>query len=497
MKIQQFLEHHGIESNPFAEEDAQTDPVFNEHCIDSTYHPAWDKIYGNPAQPSTSIVFGEKGAGKTALRLQIARQLDDYNHGNPDARVYVIAYDDLNPFLDRFAERFSSRQRESGKALRHWKLWDHMDAILSLGVTSLADHALKVRHPSGPAANAASEDKFRQLDRHQVRDLLLLAAAYDQSTSETFRGRWQRLCRKLHYPSWMGLWDRAVGILGVLAVLLVIIISGNWSWFGSIWPYLFAAAAWIPWLIRMAKWHFKARSIVKNVRVGNRETNALRAVLMRFRRGDLSGQPLPSKSRTDDRYELLMKLQGILKTLGFSGIVVLVDRVDEPYLVNGSNEQMRSIIWPMLDNKFLKQPGIGLKLLLPIELSTYIEREERDFYQRARLDKQNMVPSLEWTGEALYDVASARLKACATPRASPTIRGLFDESISDQRLLEAFRSLRVPRHLFKFFYRLLVAHSNAYTDEDPSWKISGQMFEATLAVFQREQEAFDRGVRTG
>jgi hypothetical protein len=27
MKVQQFLDHHGIARNPFAEEDAQTDPV--------------------------------------------------------------------------------------------------------------------------------------------------------------------------------------------------------------------------------------------------------------------------------------------------------------------------------------------------------------------------------------------------------------------------------------------------------------------------------------
>lgn len=75
MKIQQFLEHHGIAANPFVEEDAQTDPVFKEHCIASTYHPTWDKVYGDPRDPSTSIVFGEKGAGKTALRLQIAQHI--------------------------------------------------------------------------------------------------------------------------------------------------------------------------------------------------------------------------------------------------------------------------------------------------------------------------------------------------------------------------------------------------------------------------------------
>ena len=142
-------------------------------------------------------------------------------------------------------------------------------------------------------------------------------------------------------------------------------------------------------------------------------------MLMKFRAADIAGQPLPRKQRTDDRYELLAKFQGILKTLGFDGIMVLVDRVDEPHLINGSVEQMRALLWPMLDNKFLKHPGIGFKLLLPIELSQFIEREDRDFYQRARLDKQNMVPSLEWTGEALFDVAGARLKACAMPGQSP------------------------------------------------------------------------------
>src|SRR6185295_18530488 len=121
-------------------------------------------------------------------------------------------------------------------------------------------------------------------------------------------------------------------------------------------------------------------------------------------------------------------------------------------LINGSVEQMRGLVWPMLDNKFLKQPGVGLKLLLPIELSQYLDREDRDFYQRARLDKQNMIPSLDWTGEALFDVAGARLKACAAPGRQPTLRDLFDQSIDDRRIVSAFRSLRVPRHLFKFMY---------------------------------------------
>ncbi len=497
MKTQQFLEQHGIGANPFAEEDAQTDPVFKDFCIESTHHPTWDKIYGNPAEPATSIVFGEKGAGKTALRLQIVRHLVQYNREHPTERVYVIEYDDFNPFLDRFRDRFGARHRSTTRLLGDWKLWDHMDAILSLGVTGLVDRILGSRNSSDPPTNSLEESDLRSLDRNQARDLLLLAACYDQSTAETSKGRWGRLRRKLRFRTWTSLWPMAVALLGTLAVAALIIYVQSWEWLKTPWPYVAVAAVWLPWLAKLASRFWLAASIARHARVSKHSANQLRQILMNFRSSDIAGQPLPNKQRTDDRYELLAKFQGILDSLGFRGIVILVDRVDEPHVINGSVEQMRALLWPMLDNKFLKHPGIGFKLLLPIELAQFIEREDRDFYQRARLDKQNLVPSLEWTGEALFDVATARLQACALPGRTPSLRELFDDSIDDRRLTDAFRSLRVPRHLFKFMYRLFVAHCNAYTDESPCWKISSERFESVLALYGRDQDAFDRGLRAG
>ena len=70
MKLEHFLRHHGINGNPFSEEDAQTDTVFKRLCLATIHHPAWNKFFGSPADPSTALVFGEKGSGKTALRLQ-------------------------------------------------------------------------------------------------------------------------------------------------------------------------------------------------------------------------------------------------------------------------------------------------------------------------------------------------------------------------------------------------------------------------------------------
>jgi hypothetical protein len=498
MRIQQLLEHHGIGINPFAEEDAQTDPVFKERCRNATYHPVWDKVYGDPSDPATSIVFGEKGSGKTAIRMQIIGRVAEFNAQREEGRLFAIEYDDFNPFLDRFADQFSARrQRDPEKILEDWKLWDHMDAILSLGVTSLVDRVIEVAHPSGPEANRIHNERIADLDRHQKRDLLLLATCYDNSTHESLTARCGRLRRKLRFRTWFPWWDKAIGILVTAAALGLIIYFKQWSLLTGVWPYLAILLGWVPALVRTVKWHLAARRIIRNVRVLKRDAGPIRRLLMRFRAGDIAGQPLPNRQRTDDRYELLGKLQGVLKTLGCDGILVLVDRVDEPHLITGSVERMRAFVWSMLDNKFLKQPGIGLKLLLPNELMDYLEKEDRDFYQRARLDKQNMIPSLEWTGQSLFDLANARIRCCGIDGQLPTLRSLIAEEISDQRLIDSFSSLRVPRHLFKFIYRLMVAHCNAHTEDQPVWKFPQDLFEATLAVYRRDQTAVDRGLQAG
>jgi hypothetical protein len=497
MRVQQLLEHHGIAVNPFAEEDAQSDPVFKERCRDSTYHPVWDKVYGDPADPSTSIVFGEKGAGKTAMRMQMTGRMALYNSQAHSGRLYVIQYDDFNPFLDHFADRLSARkQRDPARVLAEWKLWDHMDAILSLGVTGLVDRILQPT-AGGPATNQINDNRLKTLDRQQKRDLLLLAASYDNSLAESALARWKRLRRKLGFFTWLNGWDLWLGLAVTIAVVATILYQQKWSWLATAWPYLIVVAGWLPWLVRFGKWLLTARRIARNVRVLKPSVGLLRRILMRFPPRELDNQPLPDNQRTDDRYELLTKFQAVLKSLGSDGVIVLVDRVDEPHLITGSVERMRALIWPMLDNKFLKQPGFGLKMLLPSELVVYMEKEDRDFYQRARLDKQNMIPSLEWTGESLYDLANARVKACAAEGRSPKLRDLMEDTISDQRLIESFRTLRVPRHLFKFLYRLLVAHCHAYTDDNPHWKVAPETFEATLAVYRRDQDAADRGLQVG
>jgi len=494
MKVQQFLAHHGIDENPFAQEDAQTDHVFRDHCLEATHHPAWDKIYGAPDHPATAVVFGEKGAGKTALRLQIVGQLRDYNRSHPDSQVYIVEYDDFNPFLDCFRERMRGWNRRPTRVLSHWRLWDHMDAILSIGVTRLVSALID---PQESAALKADPARIDSLTRAQRRDLLLLAALYDHTFGQPVAQRWNALRKRLRFRSMSSQWDLALG-----AAATALVGAGAYFWgLDESWKRwglgLALAAGWFPWLSRQAALFWKARRVSREVRVFDHLVNTLRRILARFERQELAGQPMPMKDRSDDRYELLTKFQSLLKTLGYANVMVIVDRVDEPHLVNGSAERIRDLLWPMFDNKFLKHPGMGFKLLLPAEVVFYLKREEKEFYERSRLDKQNLILSLEWSGESLYDVANDRIKACVKTAGKPaSIQQLFDDQITESELIGIFSRLRVPRHLFKFLYRLLVDHCNRYTDQSPNWKINRETLQSSLAIYTRDLDAFDRGMGT-
>ncbi|MDO5567469.1 MAG: hypothetical protein Q4G59_12480, partial [Planctomycetia bacterium] len=208
MKTMDFLKHYGLNVNPFAEEDAQNDSVFKESCIKSTRHPCWDKLYGNPAEAATSLVFGEKGSGKTALRLQMIRELTLYNSDHRASRPMVVDYSDLNPFLDNFRNR-KPRRWKSAKILGRFQLQDHLDAILSLAVTQLVDRSLSFTRNSHPAAIDSDTLDLSKLTLPQFRDLLSLAIVYDNSRGESPLLRFETLAKKNHFFNWTS-WFKSI-----------------------------------------------------------------------------------------------------------------------------------------------------------------------------------------------------------------------------------------------------------------------------------------------
>lgn len=489
MKIQQFLGHYHLAENPFSQEDAKEDRIFKKGCVDHTFHPSWDKIVGDPEAPSSAVVFGEKGSGKTALRLQMVEYFKKFNATHPDHRVLILEYDDFNPFLDQFSRKEPN--------LGRWELRDHMDAILSLGTNAVANMVLN----DSPELSSGQLASLSHLDR---RDLLMLAAVYDSQHDTTLIDRWHRLRRKLRVGGHKGGPVRKREfLLGLLATVSVVGLATYFHWWtglGRFWWLLaiLAAALWLPYLKQWLKAHALAHKIARSVRTLPHSIPDLRHVLLWFRRGDIEGQPVWELDTSDARYVLLNKLQAVLRKLGYSRIVVIADRVDEPHRISGNAAVMHQLMRSIFDLKFLQHPDLGIKLLLPGDLYPYIQSEKQEFRDRARLDKQKFIPSLVWTGQSLEDLINDRLRVCTEEGNSPTtLRTLLDDRLSDPELTSHLGQLKIPRHVFKFMYQLLMTHCNNHTEGNPAWQISRETFTSTWAVFNRDLQRYEQGLIMG
>ncbi|MEX2671700.1 MAG: hypothetical protein WD294_06280, partial [Phycisphaeraceae bacterium] len=152
-------------------------------------------------------------------------------------------------------------------------------------------------------------------------------------------------------------------------------------------------------------------------------------------------------------------------------------------------------IWPMLNNKFLQQDRVGVKLLLPLELRHLLRREDEDFYQRARLDKQHMIDRLVWSGTTLYDLCNQRLQACRTDESEPvTLAELFDEDVHRQDVIDALDQMQQPRDAFKFLYQIIQEHCSNVPDDAPAYRIPRLTLQSIRKQQSQRVQELQRGL---
>lgn len=482
MHLETFLKHWGIQEHPFRAEEAKDDPVYRRLMSLEMAHPDFEKIFGNPALPSTSVVFGEKGSGKTALRLLMEKRIKDHNASHPESQVYVANYDDLNAYIDALVRRVGNG-KEPGEALREFRLADHMDAILSLIITRLTDFLLGDNLDLPKARK--KRRRLRRMPAQSRLDFATLALLYDQPKAGNRRARWNGVRHALRagklltpcFLGWLGLL-LCGGSLVAAAAGKFIADYRFWSWMGAGAALCVGLVCLVSgWMVRLRSGSL-ARHIWQEVRVVEQSAQELRERVTGISLRDLKSIPLPLPGNQDSRYELFTRVMGILKVLDYGSLIVLVDRVDEPAAVNGQPGKMRSIIWPLLNNKFLQQSGVGVKLLLPIELGYLLRREDEDFFRKARLDKQNMIDRLEWSGHTLYDICNRRLMNCTATGAKVTqLNDLFDEDVSTQDITDALDQMKHPRDAFKFLYQVVQEHCQNVADAAQDFKISRSVLE--------------------
>lgn len=518
MNLTQFLDYWKIVENPFRVEEARQDPVFlrleaaSQAGVDGnapaadiaaapqpgvTAHSDFEKICGDFSRPSSAIVFGEKGSGKTAIRLQLADRVAAYNRLHPDARALWIGYDDLNPTLGRFFERGGGarvdKKTTATDVLSKIRLVDHIDGILAQAVPALVDIMLKEKTDSAAGSlvqiTYALPDEprkiVRKMDRSTRHDLLVLQSIYDRpeqaAGAEDRTRRIRRLIRQplplshfiwgvLAYLGWIG--PAYAAYFAWSTQRTQIDVNNNMLWVvaGSLAAYL--VVLFKRSVFDRLKFIALGHRVRKQVRVSLRSDASFGRSIRQLPPEFVDAAVLPMTNADETRYAMLDRFRRVLRALGYASIVIGLDRIDEPTLISGDPERMKAVVWPLLDNKFLQQSGLGVKMLLPMELRHALFRESTQFFERARLDKQNMIERLSWTGSMLYDMCNTRLQACRAPGARPfALIDLFAEDVTRADLIEALDQMHQPRDAFKLLYQCFTEHCASVAGDQPQWRI--------------------------
>ena len=494
MDLKDFFAHWHLSENPFLAEEARNDAVYARTLAATVTHPDFQKIEGSPRNPSTSIVFGEKGSGKTAMRLMIEQRLRAFNKEHSTGRAWIVRYDDLNPVLDRLSHNLSLK--DPAECLDHITLSDHQDAILSLAVTDLLDWILGEDNDDAEDKRRRKADRkaLRKMSREKRLDLALFALLYDQPAHGDDGTRWSRILRLLRVRP---LLDRTgLGVAALLFGLAGLAGAGVWRFTESAafeWKvtavagtlgFVLLGSAWVSGSLR--RW-FRAGRVREAVRTVSHSRKGLSRAFWNLPENPGTLALLPDKEDQDKRYEATQRLLRILGAIGYDSLVVLVDRVDEPVLINSDVERMRKLVWPLLNNKFLQQERVAVKLLLPIELGHQVEREDTAFQRQARLDKQNLVNPLRWTGATLYDLCSRRFRHCQTEGGSGApveeLKDIFADDVDHHDLVEALDQMHQPRDAFKFLYAVIRRHCENTPGDTAEYKIP----RLTLEQVRREQ----------
>lgn len=526
MNLPDFLQHWNLVENPFQGEEARTDRVFGrmngqggpalslaeQSTPMASYHAEFDRVLGDLRQPASSVVFGEKGSGKTAMRLQIAARIRAHNADHPESRVLLVSYDELNPYLVKFQERASGKT--PAERFAKFRLADHLDIVMQMVVSRLVDAALGDPQPQSTGEQQLSvgpdpKRTLRGLDRELRRDILVLQGLYDRAVGAEVRTR--RLRRRLGLRSSVA--DFLARVM-LIAYPLGVIAFFAWGqtrddikvadWFK--YSLLGASGAYVMLLLLyLARQVFAVRQLGRRLRkqiptAGRGFVSFARSMACIDR---VTRQLVPLQDSPETRFTLMERLRRVLSMLGYGGLVVIMDRIDEPPLIAGDPERMRAVVWPLLNNKLLQLDGVGFKLLLPIELRHMLYKESNAFFQEARLDKGGFVDRLNWTGASLYDLCESRLRACTRSAAMGIPQGgaglslvdLFADDCTRQDLVESLEQMHQPRDAFKFMHHCITEHCSTVTGNENRFRIPRFILEVVRKQEVERVQALYRGIR--
>jgi len=462
----------GLKQAPFAHEDADRDPLLDR--IDSwAVHRSYERLVGSDGEPSSAVIFGERGSGKSALRRSVVRGL------NASGKSLTVEITDVDPWLEIFQSR-RGNNKSGPRNFDDLNRVDLIDLMLSASLMRLGE--------------VLGEDpqRLNKLGSAERAELILMVAAYHADLEGDREERVHSLiaarCGRLWSLVRVGL-----GLVGATMCLAPLLQLQGWWPLKSSLAFSLAIAGVIllgslgmhaVWRSVLAR--HVARHITRSMSITRPDRALLRRALVALPRSSAPQFLRGAESAEETRYRLLRRVIQLVRRMEWSGLVLLVDRIDESTILEARADSMGSFIDPVLEHKLLQLDGFGLKLFLPVELTPMVRGAGPDRLMRMRLDKATLVDEMRWSGQELLELADRRL-AAASNGPSASVADLLCDDLDLIEMRDALHGLGTPRMAFAFLRDLFEDHARELPDnlprDSPRWCVSRASFERQRAAW--------------
>lgn len=384
-----------LTSNPFEHYTAETEPHISAYAVRPPYHRT---ISDRAANLSSFIMFGHRGAGKSATRITVFAEAWKNVADEASRKPFVVNLTDFSAVNDVFkSNKISDRDLV---AIAAFCVVEQILVWLSSLEVSEREHRI---------------DALSQSDRTLT--LALIKGFY------------------LNVPDL----DREVSTTDALKLLNTAWYTKSSVWVGKRWDSLSA-------IIAAAIDALSKRQLENAV-----DISAPAEALLKSLKGESA-----NTSRA-----ILSRLVDFVKAFGFSGVCVLVDKVDETPMTSSSAEATARLIYPLLTHiQLLEVDGFAWILFLWGNVQDHFN----DTKLAVRLDK---IPNanITWDKKSLREMIEARVSYFSEGRHN--FAGLFERGVSVDDVFENVATLAgsSPRELIKLL-DIIVREHDARPDTD-------------------------------
>ena len=403
-----------LRSNPFEHYTAETEPQIAEYAIRPPY---LQSISARALKHASFILFGDRGAGKSATRLTLFNEIWGAKAG--DVRPLIVNLIDFSSVLNSLRKGTVSENELIAEVS-----YLVIEQVLSW-LSSLTEDE-RLTYTEG-----------LNTDEHNLTVALL--KAFYLTRPEMERQRTMNDALRLLNRAWK---------------------TKSAIWMSQRWDALSGVAA-------------SVADIFSKKYGGGAEVKSPIEQLLKSLTSD-SG----STSRT-----VLQKLVDFVQIFPFTGIVILIDKVDETELTQQSSDASSRLIYPILSHiQLLEVENFGWMFFLWAQIKPYFEGEKFP----VRLDKSAHA-TIDWEDSFFTEMLNARIKYFSN--GSLAFKDLFDSDVDVEATLKAIISIamRSPRELVRLMDTIIVEHDIRNAAEEKGCLLSQVSIDAGLDKYVKER----------